>query len=771
MSESSKAVFLSYARDDAAAARRIADALRSVGLEVWFDENELRGGDAWDQKIRRQIKECALFVPVVSAHTEARGEGYFRLEWKLAVERTHLMAEGVPFLAPVAIDTTTDADAVAPAEFLRVQWMRLPGALPTPQFVEQVKRLLESPRKAARPVVAGVADPGPASPRPAASSKWNQRLPLIVTVLAIGVALFFAFRPSRPAATPAPAVATKERPAPLPPVNDKSIAVLPFENRSDDKGNAVFTDGIHEDILTNLAHIAALRVVSRTSVMEYRGTTKKIRQIGQELGVAWLLEGSVERVGNKVRVTGQLINARTDQHVWAQSYDRDLTDIFAIQAELAQQIAAALSATLSPQEKVELGRRSSTNLAANDLYHRALAIEVNGNDTREEKDAETALLDEAVKLDPGFAEAWSLLAAAHAQLRFGFTDPSPARLAKAQAAIDAAVRLAPDAPDVITGLGNFFYYGSRDYPRASEQFERFQRQWPNNYVGPFCIALVQRRQGKWPESLANLRRAEELDPRSPDIARNLLISFRAMRRYDEAIAEQARRVQLLPESLREAYELARLHFLAHGSTREADELLAGPIAERAGPAVAAGYRKLWAATKGDLATALRLDREFPNEWGETIGTGGIFRPWAHVVVRAAAGDLSGARADAGSAVATLHDQLAAVPENPIKLINLALMESLLGHQAEALTAAHQSLALMSESTDSLVGAGMRTGLATALAWTGDKEAACAELRRLLAEPGGPNIHELKNAPWFTPLKGYPAFEQILADPKNNAPLY
>src|SRR5204863_10152179 len=182
---------------------------------------------------------------------------------------------------------------------------------------------------------------------------------------------------------------------------------LPFENRSEDKANGYFTDGIHEDILTNLAHIAELRVVSRTSVMEYRGTTKKIRQIGSELGVAWLLEGSVQRVGNKVRVTGQLINARTDEHVWAQSYDRDLTDIFAIQSALASEIANALKATLSPEEKVHLTRRPTTNPEAYDLYLRARQINRNGNDTKEEFAMQEELLHRAVTLDPDFAEAWA----------------------------------------------------------------------------------------------------------------------------------------------------------------------------------------------------------------------------------------------------------------------------------------------------------------------------------------------------------------------------
>ncbi|MDB6126898.1 MAG: TolB amino-terminal protein, partial [Verrucomicrobia bacterium] len=562
MSESSKAVFLSYAREDAEAARRIADALRSQGVEVWFDQNELRGGDAWDAKIRRQIKECALFVPIVSTKTQERGEGYFRLEWKLAVERTHLMAEGVPFLSPVVIDDTKDAGAVVPAEFTRVQWTRLPGALPTPQFVEQVKRLLESPRRpfATHAREERAEDSGTRQSR-GPRAPWIAAAAVIVVTLAL-----IWFRNRAPDSVP---VVTEKIPVPAAPtapvVSDKSIAVLPFTNMSDEKDNTFFTDGMHEDILTNLALIHELRVVSRTSVMQYRETKKSIRQIASELGVAYILEGSVRRAGNKVRVTGQLINARTDEHVWAQSYDRDLTDIFAIQSALSQEIAKALSAALSPQEKDLLARRPTNNPAAYDLFLKARQIGRDGNDTLAELTMEQALLESATTLDPSFAGAWAALSEAHAEMVFNFFDTSKVRLAKARAAIDAALKLEPDSPDVMWGAGNFYYYGTRDYPRALEYFERLARQSPNNPFGVFACGLVERRQGKWVEALAKFRQAERRDPASPEIARNIVISLRSMRRFDEAIAAQEIRVRLVPESLRESFELARIHYFATGS--------------------------------------------------------------------------------------------------------------------------------------------------------------------------------------------------------------
>ena len=406
MSDATKAVFVSYAREDTDAARRIAEALRSHGVEVWFDQNELRGGDAWDGKIRKQINDCALFLPIVSQRTQERNKGYFRLEWKLAVEQMHLMAEGLAYLAPVAIDDTAESSAVVPPEFMKVQWTRLPGALPSPQFVEQIKRLLEAPRKATagtRPAAVAPAASPAAAPRSSGSAKWIIAA-LGAAVLAIAAALYFALRPAaKPVTAVQPSLA-----------NDKSIAVLPFTNMSDDKdASAFFADGIHEDILTNLANIPELRVVSRTSVMEYRHTTKKIPQIARELGVAYILEGSVRRSGNQVRITGQLIRAANDEHLWAKSYDRELTpkEIFAIQAALSTEIAGALKAAISPETKKLLERRPTENLAAYELYLKARSFVGAGRSDQEKK---VKFLEDALALDPNFAEAWGVLAVAHA---------------------------------------------------------------------------------------------------------------------------------------------------------------------------------------------------------------------------------------------------------------------------------------------------------------------------------------------------------------------
>jgi TolB-like protein/cytochrome c-type biogenesis protein CcmH/NrfG len=771
-------VFLSYAREDTPAARRIADALRGFGVEVWFDQSELRGGDAWDQKIRRQIKDCALFVPIISAHTEARGEGYFRLEWKLAEERTHLMAKGVPFLLPLVVDDTPDGEALVPDSFRAVQWQRLPEGVPTPDFVAHVKRLLEAPSKAAslpgRPASARTNRP-PAAPE---RSRWPLMAVAAVAMLAIA---FGAWQWSRrPAAeteskTPATtAVAPTLAPAPVSPpgraASAKSIAVLPFANMSDDKDSGFFADGVHEDILTHLALIRDLKVVSRTTVTQYRDTKKTMRQIGEELGVAYILEGSVRRAGNQVRVTGQLINARTDEHVWAKAYDRDLTDIFAIQAALATEIASALSAALSPDTKKLLDRRPTENPAAYDAF-------LKGRDSRNRapaglpaplKQAEK-FFQTAVDLDPNFAAAWGELAVVHALHVFWEIDHSAARLAQGDAAMGHAVRLAPDDPDVMRALGTFAYYGYRDYARATEQYEKIAQLQPNDPTVVSSLGLIQRRQGRWTEALANLRKAVELDPGNVAYTRNLSQGLVAIRRWEEAIAVERRLVTLLPGDLREQIWLARYRFFS-GAVEEADAFFASlPPAQRDSPRGIAA-RANYAIFRNDYALFKRLDTAQPffDEDGGEHMVQAVFA----AAVYAAHGDAAAARARLANFPAELRARLEREPDNPRGYVFLGMMEALLEHPAEAVRLARHGVELMPESRDALDGAQQAYWAMEVDAWIGNKDRAISELARLVRMAHSLNNPSyLRGDPWLTPLHGDPRFEALLNDPKNNAPLF
>ena len=762
------AVFLSYSREDSDVARRLADALRAFGMEVWFDQNELRGGDSWDAKIRTQIRTCSLFVAIISENTQARGEGYFRREWKLAVERTHDMAAGVAFLLPVVSDDTAESEALVPEEFMRVQWTRLAHGMPTPQFVEHVKRLLERPAKASpakKSAPATHAAPAAAAKSGIPGWAWG-----VLGAIVVGVAVFLVTRRSSEPPAPAPVAAPAPKPvvaAPVAPViSDKSIAVLPFTNMSEEKDSGFFADGIHEDILTNLALVRQLHVVSRTSVMQYRATTKSIRQIGEELGVAYVLEGSVRRAGSKVRVTGQLINARTDEHVWAKAYDRDITDIFGIQAELSQEIAGALSAALTPQEKSLLDRRPTDNLAAYDAYVKARRFSgsVNLKDLNECE----RLLQQAVQLDPKFAAAWATMGSLNAFQYFGGSDHTDERLDKAKAAIDTAVRLAPDAPEVIENLGDYYYYAFRDYTRAVEQYERLAVLRPNDGVVYGSLGLIHRRQGRFKEAMAEFRRAVQLEPRSMKYVRSLAETAQFLCLYDEALPMMRRAAELADHEPTVEAQIPLIPFTATGSTKEGEEWLARIPPEQAGTPTMIYLRKAWAVQIGDFSGYVTLDRQ--QRYADTFGEAKGIQDTTAAFVLAALGDKAAARQRAGEAVSDLKSQLEKQPANEILWTNLGLAYAVLGERAESLRCAQKAMDLVPESKDAIFGPNYTFNCAVCLAWLGDKDRALAELARLLRTPRGENIYMAKaSASWF-PLRGDPRFEALVNDPKNNAPM-
>jgi len=747
-----RAVFLSYAREDTAAAQRIADALRSYGVEVWFDQSELRGGDVWDQKIRRQIKECAIFMPIVSERTQARGEGYFRLEWKLAVERTHLMAEGVPFLAPVVVDATLENTAVAPAEFLRVQWIRLPGSLPTPQFVEQIMRMLEAPRKAG-----ATASPLSPADKPQAPRKLIWAVGGLVAVVALMAAALVVSK--RPAAAPTgPAEAQAQA------VDPKSIAVLPFENMSQDKENAFFTDGVHEDVLTNLSFIRDIHLVSRTSVMRYRGTTKSIKQIGQELGVAYVLEGSVRREANKVRVTGQLINARTDEHVWAKSYDRDLTDIFAIQGELAQAIADALQAVLSPETKVLLARRPTENAAAYDAYLKARQARYYSAQFGSRTSA-ISFLEDAVRLDPSYAPAWAELGSLRGLVYFNL-EHTDRQLGAAKEAIDTAVRLAPDDPAVIEGLGDYYYYGYRDYARATEQYMRLAMMRPNEPVMFYSLGLIQRRQGRVADALPNFRKALKLDPTNSSYVATIAESLAAVHLYDESQSVLQKYMETHPQNLEAAWIFSTGAYLARGSTAEIQAFAHRAVdpSERAKHLYMQSQN---AGVIGDWAEFARIYREQPfydgnpedPRWNQEVNAAETF---------AEAGDMKTARTLATDATALMKAELERQPNSSGLWASLSLAHALLGNRGEALRCAQKSAEILPESRDAIVGPANSATCAFALLWLGEKDRTLAEIGRLLRVPWGLNIFATRVS--FRPLRDEPRFKALVADPKVNDPL-
>src|SRR5438034_4610608 len=367
----------------------------------------------------------------------------------------------------------------------------------------------------------------------------------IIGAVAVGVPLFF----HRLAIKSENASLSKSSPFPASAIPEKSIAVLPFENRSDERENAYFADGVQNEILTDLAKIADLRVISRTSVMQYKsGAERNVREIGQQLGVAHLLEGSVQRSGNRVRVTAQLIDARSDVQQWAERYDRDLADVFAIQSEIAKMIADQLQAKLSPQEKARVEEIPTANTDAYVFYLRANQIERNPDTLLEDYKAAEQLYMQAIELDPNFALAHARLASTRAEI-FHFYEPLDIWKMKARAEAEIALLLQPNLAEAHFALGQCIYWMDQDYDRALKQFGTASSLSPSNGDIGRLIAAIKRRQGKWRESLEEYERVERIDPQNPNTVRELVFTNTAMRRWPEAANWAERLRAMAPASL------------------------------------------------------------------------------------------------------------------------------------------------------------------------------------------------------------------------------
>jgi len=616
------------------------------------------------------------------------------------------------------------------------------------------------------------------APMPAASlGRWFRGRWLAAEITLVFILLLIAGwrelrRPSPSPALPGAAIpsalpalsAANGLPAPTdePQVDPKSIAVLPFTNMSEDKDNAYFADGVHEDLLTQLALIGDLKVTSRTSVAEYRGTAKKVRQIGAELKVGNLLEGSVRRVGNKVRVTAQLIRAATDEHLWAKSYDRDLNDVFAIQAELATEIAQSLQATLSPKLRTELARVPTQNMAAYELLLRqqdASRRSVNQPDL----DALIGLLTQAVQLDPGFAIAWARLGTTQARKIFDFEDVSPERLAQAQAAINRALELAPDAPEIRLELGNFYYYALRDYARAKAIYGEILALAPHNVEVLAQMGYVLRREGRFRESNEAFEKVLALDPRHMRVLGNMFYNFLRIRDYPGAVATARRMVALQPGTLSHQYMLHRALWLQTGSFsayeawREQQPLEVQ--AKNPGIAIIDFNRAL---AHGDFDAAERL-------LGRLRGTARATSEDA--LFWWATGDTAAARQSAELSLADSRKILSKQPDQPKELADVALLEALLGEKDAAWRDYRRAEELISANRDAFVGVDVAAYKARILAVLGQREAVMAELRKPIQVAP---ILSVEFAPAtdlaFAAMWKDPEFQAIVSDPAYHAPL-
>jgi TolB-like protein/Tfp pilus assembly protein PilF len=595
------------------------------------------------------------------------------------------------------------------------------------------------------------------------------RMIIVVLVLALGYFAFdkFVLTPRREAALVASAVPNESKSV----INAKSIAVLPFESRSEDKANAYFTDGVQDEILTDLANIADLKVISRTSVLHYKsGVARNLREIAQQLGVANVVEGSVQRSGNRVRVNAQLVDARTDAHLWAQTYDRDLADVFAIQSEIAKAIADQLQAKLSPNEKKAIEQPPTTDLAAFDLYSRAKSLLLTTsfsatNDPDLRKAIE--LLNEAVKRDPSFFDAYCQLAYAHETIyAVRGSDHTPARLALAEAAVQAATRLRPDAAETHLARAQYLYHGLRDYAGALAELEIARRGLPNDPRLFELSGFILQRRGQQEEGLQNLQRAVELDPRNFFTLQQIALSYQGLGRYAESIAALDRALTIVPDNVETRAIRGLFYFCWKADTRPVHQTIDSILAE--GPGAIASAANSWfacALAERDSAAAERALVAMGDNPGLGEGAINLSRSFGEGLLARMTKDEARARTAFEAARAQQEKIVQAQPDYGPALCVLGLIDAALGRKDLALEEGRRAIALTPLEKDVTSGSQVLQYFAITAAWAGEKQLALQQLEAGLRAPVASEMLSygaLKLLPVWDPLRGDPRFEKIVA---------
>jgi TolB-like protein/class 3 adenylate cyclase/cytochrome c-type biogenesis protein CcmH/NrfG len=552
--------------------------------------------------------------------------------------------------------------------------------------------------------------------------------------------------------------------SPSAPVPDKSIAVLPFENLSEEKANAFFTDGVQDEILTDLAKIADLKVISRTSVMQYKsGVARNLRKIGEELGVAHVVEGSVQRAANKVRVNAQLIDARNDAHLWAQTYDRDLADVFAIQSEIAKTIADQLQAKLSPSEKAAIDKPPTTDLTAYDLYLRAQALYAATSDpfqAKEKLPQATRVLDEAVARDPQFLLAWCLLSKVHGDIYWGGHDHTPARLELANSAVQTALRLQPDAGEAHLALADYYYHGFRDYRRARTELAIARRTLPNNAEVFEYTGYIDRREGHWEEATRNLERALELDPRNFFTLQQMALAYQRQRRYADAARTYDRALKIVPGDPNTRFQRAAVALDERADIKPFQTMLAAVIAED--PSLAPDVDDpTYALCERTATAAARLLTNYPRDGLPIDGVNYPHAYWEGVIA-----SWQGDSAKAQAAFSAARNEVAKIvekqPDFAAGLSLLGKIDAGLGRKEEALREGRRACELLPISKDAVTGVALAANLAQIYAWVGEKDLAIEQIAAVERVPNLLSYGLLKLRPEWDPLRSDPRFEKIVA---------
>ncbi len=570
---------------------------------------------------------------------------------------------------------------------------------------------------------------------------------------AISVALFFLGRYTAPIQRGAAGVA------------EKSIAILPFENLSEEKGNAYFAEGVQDEILTRLAKIADLKVISRTSTQRFKSSPDNLREVAKQLGVANILEGSVQKAADQVRVNVQLVNALTDAHLWAETYDRKLTDIFGVESEVAKAIAEALQAKLTGGEQRALAVKPTNNAEAYDAYLRGLALETRMTTSPDDSEKAVGFYERAVQLDPGFALAWARLSRANAHVYFGGLDSTTARRDATERALNTAQKLQPNSPETLLAQAYYQYWVRRDYELAKGTFGRVRELLPGSSDVPGALALIARRQGRWDESVAYWEQTLVLDPRNTEWLALAAETYAMLRQFPAALKTYDRVLDIVPNDPDTVASKAKI-YQAEGNLEQAGKLLAGVNAQT--PSFIAFLTKMnQLFLERQFDEAIRLIHSRLTEYRDVSDIERFFNPFFLVLAQENAGDIVGARATAQQMLRPLEPLSEKDPDNPNFAQALSLIHAVLGQKDAAIKEAERAITLLPSGKDAVDGPRAEENLAFVEVLIGEKNRAIPRLQHLLQIPYNNCLTPalLRLNPQWDPLHGDPRFQKLCEEKK------
>jgi TolB-like protein/Tfp pilus assembly protein PilF len=579
---------------------------------------------------------------------------------------------------------------------------------------------------------------------------------IVVIGAAISIGLFFLGRYSAKTGVLPPSEAAT--------VPQKSIAVLPFDNLSSDKENAYFASGIQDEIITRLAKIADLKVISRTSTQQYQSKPGNLSEIAKQLGVANILEGSVQKAADQVRVNVQLIQVASDAHLWADTYDRKLVDIFGVESEVAKAIADALRAKLTGGEQQALAVKPTNNAEAYDAYLRGLALEVRASSPTDSEKV-VGFYERAVQLDPAFALAWARLSRANAQLYFGGLDKTSARRDATERALNTAQKLQPNSPETLLAQAYYQYWVLRDYELAKATFGRVRELVPGSSDVPAALALIARRQGQWDQSVAYWEQTLALDPRNTQWLGLAAETYAMLRQFPAALKTYDRMLDILPNDPDAVASEAKI-YQTEGNLEQAGKLLAGVNAQtHSFNVIATKINQLILERHCD--EAIRLIQSRITESRDLSDIEKLFNPFFLVFAQECAGDIAGARATAQQLLPSLETLVKKDPDNPNFAAALSLIHAVLGEKNAAIKEAERAIALLPSAKDAVDGPTHEENLAFVEAMAGEKDRAIPRLQRLLEIPytNGLTPALLRIDPKWDPLRGDPRFQKLCEEKK------